>query len=91
MTDIPSCNTLSYYREEVSQIAEYEQIITVRINDQTAEGIEYLQSIIRDEMSMEITKSLLIRTLIQDAVRLNRTQQIYRQNKRQERTDELGK
>jgi hypothetical protein len=75
----------------VSQIAEYEQIITVRINDQTAEGIEYLQSIIRDEMSMEITKSLLIRTLIQDAVRLNRTQQIYRQNKRQERTDELGK
>jgi hypothetical protein len=75
----------------VSQIAEYEQIITVRINDQTAEGIEYLQSIIRDEMSMEITKSLLIRTLIQEAVRLNRTQQIYRQNKRQERTDELGK
>jgi hypothetical protein len=75
----------------VSQIAEYEQIITVRINDQTAEGIEYLQSIIRDEMSMEITKSLLIRTLIQDAVRANRTQQIYRQNKRQERTDELGK
>jgi hypothetical protein len=75
----------------VSQIAEYEQIITVRINDQTAEGIEYLQSIIRDEMSMEITKSLLIRTLIQDAVRLNRTQQIYRQNKQQERTDELGK
>ncbi len=75
----------------MSQIAEYEQIITVRINDQTAEGIEYLQSIIRDEMSMEITKSLLIRTLIQDAVRLNRTQQIYRQNKRQERTDELGK
>lgn len=75
----------------MSQIAEYEQIITVRINDQTAEGIEYLQSIIRDEMSMEITKSLLIRTLIQEAVRLNRTQQIYRQNKRQERTDELGK
>lgn len=75
----------------MSQIAEYEQIITVRINDQTAEGIEYLQSIIRDEMSMEITKSLLIRTLIQDAVRLNRTQQIYRQNKRQESTDELGK
>jgi hypothetical protein len=75
----------------VSYIAEYEQIITVRINDQTAEGIEYLQSIIRDEMSMEITKSLLIRTLIQDAVRLNRTQQIYRQNKQQERTDELGK
>ncbi len=75
----------------MSQIAEYEQIITVRINDQTAEGIEYLQSIIRDEMSMEITKSLLIRTLIQDAVRANRTQQIYRQNKRQERTDELGK
>lgn len=75
----------------MSQIAEYEQIITVRINDQTAEGIEYLQSIIRDEMSMEITKSLLIRTLIQDAVRLNRTQQIYRQNKQQERTDELGK
>lgn len=75
----------------MSYIAEYEQIITVRINDQTAEGIEYLQSIIRDEMSMEITKSLLIRTLIQDAVRLNRTQQIYRQNKQQERTDELGK
>ncbi len=75
----------------MSQIAEYEQIITVRINDQTAEGIEYLQSIIRDEMSMEITKSLLIRTLIQDAVRANRTQQIYRQNRRQESTDELGK
>jgi len=91
LTVLPSCNTLSYYREEVSHIAEYEQIITVRINDQTAEGIEYLQSIIRDEMSMEITKSLLIRTLIQDAVRANRTQQIYRQNKRQERTDELGK
>ena len=80
-----------YYREEVSHIAEYEQIITVRINNQTAEEIEYLRSIIRDEMSMDISKSLIIRTLIHDAVRTNRTQQIYRQNKRQERTDELGK
>jgi hypothetical protein len=82
------------HRRGVSNIAEYEQVITLRINHETAEGIEYLRSVIRDGMSMEISRSLIIRTLIQDAVRSNKSQQYYRQHKthnRQESTDELGK
>lgn len=78
----------------MSTIAEYERMMAIRINDETAEEIEYLRSLIRDEMSMDISRSLIIRTLIRDAVIKNRAQQYYRQNtthNRQESTDELGK